>query len=367
MKKIAIIITFLFVLPMSAQKQEATLFFKDGTEQSGWAKITNSNKIKFRKQKGAKKKVFNSKELNSILIKEGEDEKEYVYKKTDKHNKVELLRVVIKGKINLFEKITNGYMAGAPMAGGGMSGGHHYSISNYYVSRSDVYNVNLLFSTGTLFGKSFKKKASEYFKDCPSLVKKLQDKVFRKGDLEKIVTYYNEDCFRKKLENTPIKIDSLGFYIKDKNHIIEVPNKSANEIYNKMIEFINKNNHSITNKDEDNFLKFQITNHYISYLTRKGKDGHIGHKSIFEIDFKDGKCIIKSVKPEFYLIFGPILEQPKVVEDKRKKPFKIIGKGVSLYNDNLILSKAGILAKPKMETYFNGLIKNISNFLNDEN
>ncbi|KJD32067.1 hypothetical protein PK35_11545 [Tamlana nanhaiensis] len=42
--------------------------------------------------------------------------------------------------------------------------------------------------------KSFKNRASEYFKDCPNLVSKLENKKYRRNDLEEIVTFYNSNC-----------------------------------------------------------------------------------------------------------------------------------------------------------------------------
>lgn len=161
-----------------------------------------------------------------------------------------------------------------------------------------------------------------------------------------------------------IKIDSLGIHITDGYHLIEVPNKSSKEIYSKMSEYLTKNNDSVIDKKESEYLKFQVTNNYISYLRRTGKDGHIGHKSIIEMDFKDGKCRIKSIDSEFYLIFGHISDQPKFVKEKKKKAFLIFGKGVSLYDSDMILRKAGRMAKPKMEAYFNGLITDITTHLN---
>ncbi len=63
MKKIIFILAFLVVLPMAAQKNEATLYFRDGTVIKGLAKIVPIgyiDKIKFRKKKGAKKLFYSS-------------------------------------------------------------------------------------------------------------------------------------------------------------------------------------------------------------------------------------------------------------------------------------------------------------------
>lgn len=41
---------------------------------------------------------------------------------------------------------------------------------------------------------SFKKSLSEYLSDCPELVQKIQDKIYGKDDLLKIVSDYNQNC-----------------------------------------------------------------------------------------------------------------------------------------------------------------------------
>jgi len=161
-----------------------------------------------------------------------------------------------------------------------------------------------------------------------------------------------------------VKIDSLGLHIINDYHVIEVPDKSANEIYNKTIEFLSKNNDSILDKKADNYLKFEVTNNYISYLRRHGKDGHIGHTSQIEMEFKGGKCRIKSISPTFYLIYGSQSIKPKFVSEKKKKSFVIFGKGPSLYDNEMLLRKPGRMAKPKMENYFNDWIKDVSTYLN---
>lgn len=85
-------------------------------------------------------------------------------------------------------------MGGGGYSGGGMMmGGGYYSISNYYVKKDNDKEVTHLGSTG-LFSKNFKKAASSYFSDCPSLVAKIQHKEFKKRHIEEIVAYYNTNC-----------------------------------------------------------------------------------------------------------------------------------------------------------------------------
>lgn len=42
--------------------------------------------------------------------------------------------------------------------------------------------------------KSFRKEAIKYFSDCPALCAKLENKTFKRKDVVKIVTFYNNNC-----------------------------------------------------------------------------------------------------------------------------------------------------------------------------
>jgi hypothetical protein len=42
--------------------------------------------------------------------------------------------------------------------------------------------------------KGFKKRAAEYFEDCPSLTAKLEGRYLKKSDLKEIVEFYNANC-----------------------------------------------------------------------------------------------------------------------------------------------------------------------------
>ena len=48
-------------------------------------------------------------------------------------------------------------------------------------------------------GMSFRKDMTEYFSDCPALVEKIEDKDFRKSDLEMMVNFYNSNCSNQKI------------------------------------------------------------------------------------------------------------------------------------------------------------------------
>ncbi|MEZ4852991.1 hypothetical protein [Flavobacterium sp.] len=43
-------------------------------------------------------------------------------------------------------------------------------------------------------GNSFKKFINNYFKDCQKLISKVENKEFKKKNLEEIVEFYNSNC-----------------------------------------------------------------------------------------------------------------------------------------------------------------------------
>jgi len=194
MKKILFILAILVVLPLAAQKQEATLYFKDSTVLKGLAKITHSKSILFKKNKEDKKIEYTFEDLRSIEIKENKRSKNftiYCYKIIPK-NGYTLLKQIEKGKVNLymFFDVFHSSKSG-PNGSMTMSSS---SINRYYIAKDDKEIVTHLGSNGLLFDKKFKKAASTYFKDCPELVTKIQKKKYKKKHIEELVKYYNEKC-----------------------------------------------------------------------------------------------------------------------------------------------------------------------------
>lgn len=81
--------------------------------------------------------------------------------------------------------------------GGGIAfGGGGGTVTYFYVCRQSDAEAFRITSFGNI-SKNFKKTASEYFKDCPELVKKIEDKTFKKDDIEEVVRFYNAHCTAK--------------------------------------------------------------------------------------------------------------------------------------------------------------------------
>ena len=203
MKKIIIAILVLFSVKSFSQNQKATLHFRDDSEITGLGKIVGEQ-IKFRKEKGAEKTFYDHTKIKWLIIRENDVDVEYHYKIIEGKGTILLLQILEAGNVNLY-KISSTYHNNKMMTsgfggfggfGGGMSFGvgGSFTISSYYVSKKDEDQVIHLGAKGTLFTKNFKKAASEYFKDCASLVEKIQNREYKKQNIVEIVEYYNEKC-----------------------------------------------------------------------------------------------------------------------------------------------------------------------------
>ena len=173
------------------------LYFNNGKEVTGFGKIHGENGVRF-KTKDSKAQTYNFNDLKKVKIYEGDDINTYVSMKVKGTEKYKIVKEVVLGRVCLYKKVNEGYVPGTPMGGGFggapmMSPGYSYSISNYYVKKEDETEMTYLGST-SLFSKNFKKAASEYFKDCPSLVAKIQKKELKKKNMVEIVEYYNDNC-----------------------------------------------------------------------------------------------------------------------------------------------------------------------------
>lgn len=201
-KTILFIGIFLLSLNCISQNQEAILYLRNGDTIHGLAKITDFGKIKFRYNKKSTKKKYDGKTLKKFEIYEKDTYQlvTYCYKLVQNKrffsNSV-LMKLVTEGKINLYTMTST---VTAPIgfgSAGGMGFGMNIisnSFDHYYVCRGNSDFVIELATVGSFFGKNFIKAASEYFSDCPDLVKKIENKVYKKRDIEEIIRFYNAKC-----------------------------------------------------------------------------------------------------------------------------------------------------------------------------
>jgi len=180
-----------------AQNTKAVLQFKDGTTKTGLGKIVG-NKVKFKMNKYDKAIKYSFTLLDSVKIHSNIGQITYVGIKVKGYEEPIVLQPIRRGKVNLYQRVTVGYNPGFVNSGfgGGMGytgAGYNYSFNDFYVKKQGEAEAFHL-GSNQLFTKNFKEAASDFFKDCPELVKKIEDKEFKKKQLKEIVEFYNNQC-----------------------------------------------------------------------------------------------------------------------------------------------------------------------------
>jgi hypothetical protein len=98
------------------------------------------------------------------------------------------LKLEIDGVVKLFTTYFTQSSPGMYNAGTGMtSAGPTYHVERFVLQKNDGALVQPRWI-------SFRKHMSEFFADCPELVQRIQNRDFKKGDLELIVREYNKKC-----------------------------------------------------------------------------------------------------------------------------------------------------------------------------
>lgn len=184
-----------------AQRDAATLYFKNGKQLTGLAKLVNGDQVKFKKSKGDKAEKYHFENLEQVVINDREEPSTYIYLET-RDGYYNVVRELEIGSVNLYVLEQTGYSS--PMFVGGTNGqmnmmpGNYYDIKNLYVTKGINGEVTHL-GSNQLFSKNFKNAASDYFSDCPELVAKIQNKEYKKKHVKDIVNFYNLKCQQEKI------------------------------------------------------------------------------------------------------------------------------------------------------------------------
>lgn len=177
---------------------------KSGAKREGLVKVSkygSANKaiIKFKQYKKAQEEQFTHVLVDTLYLIDSKNNEETKFKFVELFkDKIYLMKIVSEGKATIYgrQKQVTLWAMGTP--------GYGPPITTFLVPFSvGKYNEFFAIRDGEEFPsaiitvdlkKGFKKKASEYFKDCPSLVEKIMKKEFKKKDIEKVGEYYNSKC-----------------------------------------------------------------------------------------------------------------------------------------------------------------------------
>ena len=157
--------------------------------------INGKEKIKYRKNRKYKKTKYDENQVRKVIFRNSDTEVAYFEFIQTSEKKKGLFKVISSGKATLYARsvsITNS----TPMYMGGPNGGTwnhwNYSFSDFnefYVLKEDEKIASPLITAR--ISRSFKKRAMEYFFDCPNLVSKLDKRIYVKDDIKDVVDEYN--------------------------------------------------------------------------------------------------------------------------------------------------------------------------------
>ena len=192
-KNIVLIIAIILIGEALGQTQKATLLFLDGTAIEGYGMITKKDEIKFRITLEEEPDIWDHLIVKGIIFYGFEIRQEYEYIYTKEQKTPELLRIVKKGKITLYER--------KKVKWGHLSTGNSNNFNKYKL-RSDLYqfeDIDLFLKKehekiATLYNRTMKKSIQEYFKDCEVIVDMIKEKEYRKLNRIQLVNYYNVFC-----------------------------------------------------------------------------------------------------------------------------------------------------------------------------
>ncbi|MEM6718329.1 MAG: hypothetical protein AAF611_03340 [Bacteroidota bacterium] len=206
MKKLLFLLCFIISIHAFGQHTwtEGTLHLNNGIVKKGLIIFPQVSKdlilfpkkqrVLFKANKKAKKEKYDHKNVEKVVfINADKEAEEYIYIPVSK-KRHELFKKIVEGKATLYSRIV-AYTEGS-------SGEQELSFTDdfvmtdlndygeFYVLREGEKIASPLITLR--LSRSFKKRAMEYFSDCPEIVAKLKDKTFRQEDIKEVVTMYNQ-------------------------------------------------------------------------------------------------------------------------------------------------------------------------------
>ncbi|WP_274474482.1 hypothetical protein [Mangrovimonas aestuarii] len=209
---IGIAFTFFTVFNMCAQHGwlKGEIHLKSGDTLSGFVKIpqiskdlvatpfNNPDRVKYRDTRKSKTKTFEDNQVNMVVVEDTEEgTASYEFIPLSRKRNA-LFRVIEKGSVTLYGRSVGASTSMGPTffspAGGSAVPNiptHYYysSFNEFYVIKEGESEAFPLMKHGTL--RSFKKQAIKYFHDCPSVVEKLKNKMYKEEDVKEVVEEYN--------------------------------------------------------------------------------------------------------------------------------------------------------------------------------
>ncbi len=123
---------------------------------------------------------------------QNEENKEFAtiqYKNKRDKVKVAEVEVLVKGEVSLYLKTF--FQTSMNPNTGAMT---QTNKSTYYIKKKDEPYAVFYVAKGYIPPQSFNNVVAEFFKDCPQLIQKVENRVYKKKHFMEIVEYYNSQC-----------------------------------------------------------------------------------------------------------------------------------------------------------------------------
>lgn len=186
--------------------------------------FNGKEKVKYRKNRKSKKIKYDETKVEKVIFRNSDTEIAFFEYIPISKKKKGLFKVISSGKATLYAR-TVSMTSSTPMYMGGPNGGTwnhwNYSFSDFnefYVLKEDEANASPLITAR--LSRSFKKRAMEYFSDCPNLVSKLDKRMYVKDDIKDVIDEYNECKEKTKYTLNDINkvvLEKKGTYFMKKN------------------------------------------------------------------------------------------------------------------------------------------------------
>tara|TARA_R110002072_G_scaffold274791_3_gene435753 strand:+ start:5541 stop:6104 length:564 start_codon:yes stop_codon:yes gene_type:complete len=185
MKNYFLLLFFSLSFIVFSQEKGHTIHTKSGATFFTKKYSTHKDDISFTSNK--KRQNVSYSQLDKIVY-TGKKEKHNFIKKYIQYsdNAGTLMVELVEGNVSLY---TRSEMVAT---GSGPMGPTFTNSITYYVKRTNE-KIAVNIGINDLF-KSYKKTSTDFFSDCPKLVSKLENKEFKKKEIEEVVIFYNENC-----------------------------------------------------------------------------------------------------------------------------------------------------------------------------
>ena len=196
MKKIVLFFLVLYSTTSFSQYYiDAELHFLDGTVKTGLAHINISNdKIKFKKNKETKRISYNHKNIARLILKKDSIQKEFRYKKAKGRRAPRLLELILEHEnLSLYAQIVETELYG--LIGAILKVPNKFTYT-YYIVKKDSNDAIYFGDTDLTGHRRFKEITKKHLLDCPELIGKIKNKEYKIEDALKVVTHYNEKCYK---------------------------------------------------------------------------------------------------------------------------------------------------------------------------